>query len=616
MKNIITIIAVIVLLAGITKAQSVSSIWIDLDSADSYNQQYNLGNSYLNNFIWPYNNYYSAMDSSFKYCIVAFDSLVDINPANTSTGPVSYSYSNFTSLYLDSIQIACGQQNWSGIDDTLEVVVLAVDANGYPTSTILATQTMIIPATNPLSTGNSWYNLAYPSFNFNFALPASGKFAIQVNYYDQTKLDTFGIIAGYGWMGNCMFTNLGNAQHTTMYGANNTHEKSNSFMYYTQFNHLWPNANDQGLIYVCQTLDTGLTYAQNIKIMAYLSTTPNICNGLYVTTFPAAATCNTCVDGSVTADHSGGTSPFTYLWNNGATTQNISGLNPGNYTVTITDANSCTSVSAATVDNNACVGYSITLNPTGALCNTCADGWVSCSITGGTSPYTFAWNTSPIQTTQNATGLLPGFYVVNVTDANGCTAYDSANIMSANVCSANFLLYPDSIAHTYFIVNQSYGTPTIHYDWNWGDNSFHDTTEYPAHTYATAGNYTICLNITDGVGCSTSYCDSYYLQRNANSMISVHVLHPATGLPTITDKNYVSILPNPNNGIFMLAYHLMTPDAELRIMDLAGRVVHNQIVSGTDGNIIVSANLNPGIYYWEMISNAGIADKGKIEVMR
>src|ERR1035438_9252132 len=120
MKNLITIIAII-LLAGITKAQSVSSIWIDLDSADSYNQQYYLGNTYADNFIWNFNYDYNTMDSSYKYCIVAFDSLVDVNPANTSTGPVSYSYSSFATLYLDSIQIACGQMNLSGNDDTLEV---------------------------------------------------------------------------------------------------------------------------------------------------------------------------------------------------------------------------------------------------------------------------------------------------------------------------------------------------------------------------------------------------------------------------------------------------------------------------------------------------------------
>src|ERR1035438_2709638 len=124
MKNIITIIAVIALLSGVVKAQSVSNIWIDLDSADSYNQQVNLGNSFADNFIWNFNYEYNAMDSSYKYCIVAFDSLVDVNPANTSNGPVGYSYSSFATLYLDSIQIACGQMNLSGNDDTLEVVVL------------------------------------------------------------------------------------------------------------------------------------------------------------------------------------------------------------------------------------------------------------------------------------------------------------------------------------------------------------------------------------------------------------------------------------------------------------------------------------------------------------
>ena len=149
-------------------------------------------------------------------------------------------------------------------------------------------------------------------------------------------------------------------------------------------------------------------------------------------------------------------------------------------------------------------------------------------------------------------------YAVTVTDANSCLASGWATINNANDCSANFLLYPDSIAHTYFIVNQSYGTPPIHYDWNWGDATFHDTTEYPAHTYATAGNYTICLSITDGVGCSTSYCDSFYLMRTSNTMISVFVLGHSntTGIYSINPDNHGSIYPNPNDGNFVLEYHL------------------------------------------------------------
>jgi len=267
-----------------------------------------------------------------------------------------------------------------------------------------------------------------------------------------------------------------------------------------------------------------------------------------------------------------------------------------------------------------CNGLTIATNPTPAQCSNCADGWVSATYSGGTPPYHFSWNTIPVQTTQDATGLLPGTYTVTITDSNNCIATSTAIVNNASICSANFLLYPDSIPHTWYIINQSFGVQPIHYNWNWGDSTAHDTTEFPSHTYADTGYYTICLSILDAVGCSTSYCNSYYLNRMENAMVNVFVIGSTTGIKEVSNPTSVEIIPNPNNGNFVLSYHLpnsqlSTLNSQFIIKDVLGRTVYNKTIPDTDGTMTINVSeLGSGIYYWEVITNSRIAVNGKIAV--
>jgi len=131
-------------------------------------------------------------------------------------------------------------------------------------------------------------------------------------------------------------------------------------------------------------------------------------------------------NGTATATGSGGTSPYTYLWSNGATGSTISGLAAGPYSVTLTDAKSCTANTSVTVGSD--TGPSVSA---GADQASCPGGTFTLTATGsgGTSPYTYAWsNNLGSGSTKSVSPASTTTYTVTVTDANGCTAADNVKI--------------------------------------------------------------------------------------------------------------------------------------------------------------------------------------------
>jgi gliding motility-associated-like protein len=136
-----------------------------------------------------------------------------------------------------------------------------------------------------------------------------------------------------------------------------------------------------------------------------------------------AARCNGGATGGVFISASGGVSPYTYLWSNGAVTQDISNVVAGTYTVTVRDANLCSSTQSAIVTQPVALNDSVQI--TNATCGS-TNGSITTFPYGGTSPYTYLWNTA--QTTQTISGLSAAVYSVTVTDANLCTKQRSVNV--------------------------------------------------------------------------------------------------------------------------------------------------------------------------------------------
>jgi hypothetical protein len=136
------------------------------------------------------------------------------------------------------------------------------------------------------------------------------------------------------------------------------------------------------------------------------------------------ASANGLTDGAIDITVSGGTTPYTYLWSNAATTQDISGIGAGSYTVTVTDANACTSVNTYSVTQPTTIVITDVI--TNVSCNGGVNGAVALTVSGGVSPYGFVWSTAA--TTSSITGLVAGAYNVTVTDANSATATASYTV--------------------------------------------------------------------------------------------------------------------------------------------------------------------------------------------
>jgi hypothetical protein len=151
-------------------------------------------------------------------------------------------------------------------------------------------------------------------------------------------------------------------------------------------------------------------------------TTPDV---LSVTDDLVNVSCNGGENGSIDVTVSGGTMPYAYAWSNLATTQDISDLSAGVYTITVTDANSCEVTGSWEITEPSAL--SIEAAVTSVTCYTGITGAIDLTVSGGVTAYGYAWSNGA--TTQDLTGLGAGIYAVTVTDANSCIIMGSWEVI-------------------------------------------------------------------------------------------------------------------------------------------------------------------------------------------
>ena len=134
-----------------------------------------------------------------------------------------------------------------------------------------------------------------------------------------------------------------------------------------------------------------------------------------------------CTNGTASITNiTGGNAPFTFLWSNGATSQNLQNLSTGNYPVTITDGDGCSTIQYEVYIQQS-IGIEVPVSTTPALCSN-NDGGAIAFGSGGTAPYTYKWSTG--STLQSINNLASGYYTVDAIDVNGCKGSGYAYINS------------------------------------------------------------------------------------------------------------------------------------------------------------------------------------------
>ena len=208
--------------------------------------------------------------------------------------------------------------------------------------------------------------------------------------------------------------------------------------------------------------------------------------------------CNDSQDGTATVTPSGGTGPYTYLWDDpGAQTGATAiGLDGGTVTVIVTDANGCTE--SQSVSLTAPQALSLTTSQSNILCFGEATGDATVSPSGGTSPYTYQWDDAPVfQNTATAVNLAAGTYTVVVTDANDCTESitvdltEPAAALDATGTSVDALCGVDNGS---IDLTPAGGTSPYTYNWNNGTYTVEDPQDL------SPGTYTVV--VTDANGCT------------------------------------------------------------------------------------------------------------------
>jgi hypothetical protein len=211
-------------------------------------------------------------------------------------------------------------------------------------------------------------------------------------------------------------------------------------------------------------------------------------------------------DGSIDLTINGGVTPYSYVWSNGATTQDLTNVTAGTYNVIVTDAVGCQISSTITLDQPPSLSQTIVgfLYPSGSniSCFGASDGSVDFTVAGGNPGYTYLWSNGA--TTEDLTGVPAGTYSVAATDPNGCTINSSITLIQPPALTI------DLSAFTYVGGNNvsctgasdgsidltlGGGSPVYTYNWSTGGTN-QDLSGLPAGFYS--------VTVTDLNGCQIS----------------------------------------------------------------------------------------------------------------
>lgn len=262
--------------------------------------------------------------------------------------------------------------------------------------------------------------------------------------------------------------------------------------------------------------------------------------------------CNGGSNGAIDITVSGGSLPYTYKWSNGSTTQDIQNLEAGPYEVTVTDADSCIANQSYIIIEPDPLYFTSSIIE--ATCGA-ADGIGTVAVSGGTSTYTYAWETGADTPTE--IGLPAGVYTVEVTDANGCL--DSTHVVMTEEGAPKIILNSIVEAHCGHADGAIYITASGgsgEYSFEWSDDSANeDLVNVPSGTYS--------ITVSDNQGT----CDGIASYRIPAILPEMNPICLVT-VDSLTQRNLVVWEKMTTTGV---AYYNIYRESSVRnVFQLAG----------------------------------------------
>ncbi|MES2593082.1 MAG: PKD domain-containing protein [Bacteroidota bacterium] len=293
--------------------------------------------------------------------------------------------------------------------------------------------------------------------------------------------------------------------------------------------------------------------------------------------------CNGFSNGSAFVSVSGGSPPFTYSWNTSPVQLNdtASGLSAGSYTATVTDASGCVKAAAITIGQP--LVLSATTSSTITSCFAGSDGTATALPAGGTTPYTYSWNSTPGQTAATANNLAAGTYTCTVTDSNSCTTTAIATVTEPPVVYIDPVITDTICAGQNAILSAvAHGGNSGGYSYTWNS----PVSVGPNNTVSPVITATYSVIATDSKSC-----------LSAQQTVTVKV----NPLPTASVSGTIAVCKNANAPTVTFTGAVGTPPFTFTYKINSGS---NQTVNTISGNsVTVSAPTGiAGTYTYSLVS--------------
>ena len=304
-----------------------------------------------------------------------------------------------------------------------------------------------------------------------------------------------------------------------------------------------------------------------------------------------ATDCDDTQGGSIDLHPAGGTPPYTFEWSTGDTTEDLTGLTSGTYSVIVTDDNGCTGLAEFTIIRP----DPITVIVTNTLDVECEEAYVmqvnQATASGGVPPYNYTWSTGTTSGTFNQQMITDenGTVIVTATDSMGCTATTTFEVETEMLGDPSFLFnsYASATYNLYSIHDPIEFTNTstgdfISVSWDFGDGSVSDE-ENPTHTYVREGIYIITQTVVYPYGCVRTNQITIKVEKGYNVMVPNAFTPNADGI----------------NDFFCPVFEGLR-NIELNIYDTWGSMIYSEkgeVIKGWNGTLNNTPSENGNYMY-------------------